>query len=95
MQIPPRYVAMLVEKALEGSDPALYADLILDNVPEAMIRSVLSGGIVAVLGAVDARVKDQAEWFEQLGVVLSEALEAQDAHAVGPGGTSPADRSTR
>jgi hypothetical protein len=78
-KIPPRYVALLVEKAIEGSDPALYADLIIDNVPEVLIVSVLDGGIVTVLGAIDARVPAQAQWFEQLGAVLRQAL--SETHA--------------
>lgn len=90
MKIPPRYVAMLVEKAIEGSDPALYADLIVDNVPEDMIRAVLKGGIVPTLAAVDARVTASAQWFEQLGAVLSSALEiVPDASQ--SGGAAPAD----
>jgi hypothetical protein len=90
VNIPPRYVAMLVEKALEESDPVLYADLILDNVPEAMIRAVLAAGIVPTLGAIDARVPQSAQWFEQLGAVLSEALESV-AHVSESGGAAPAD----
>jgi len=90
MNIPPRYVAMLVEKAIEESDPALYADLIIDNVPEETIRAVLAGGIVPVLGAIDARVAERAQWFEQLGAVLSEALESV-AHVSESGGAAPAD----
>jgi len=89
MKIPPRYVALLVEKAVEGSDPTLYADLILDNVPEDMIRGVLEGGIVTALGAVDARVKDHAQWFEQLGAVLSDALKGSDVSE--SGGAAPGD----
>ena len=91
MKIPPQYVAMLVKKAVEDSDPALYADLILDNVPEEMIRSVLAAGIVPTLAAVDARVKDHAEWFESLGATLGEAM---TDHAPESGGPSAPDGTT-
>jgi hypothetical protein len=75
-------VAFLVGKAAAGADPGLYADLVLDNVPEAMLRQVLAGDPVAMLAKLDPRVTEHAEWFRELGALLTGALRADD---VGPG----------
>ncbi|HJX19119.1 MAG TPA: hypothetical protein VJ437_13130 [Acidiferrobacterales bacterium] len=80
-------VAFLVSKAAAGADPGLYADLVLDNVPEAMLRPVLAGDVVATLSQIDPRVANHAQWFRDLGAMLSEALRPDDA---GTGSTTPA-----
>ncbi len=79
-------VAFLVNKAAAGADPGLYADLVLDNVPEAMLKPVLAGDVVATLSQIDPRVADHAQWFRDLGAMLSEALRPDDA---GTGSTAP------
>lgn len=80
-------VAYLVGKAAAGSDPGLYADLIVDNVPAAILEPIVSGDVVAQLSQIDPRVADHAEWFRDLGRMLSEALSPDDA---GPGSDSSA-----
>lgn len=77
----------LVAKAGAGADPGLYADLILDNVDPAVLERLLSGDVVASLSQFDARVSAHAQWFRDLGAMLSEALRADD---VGTGSESPA-----
>lgn len=37
-----QYLRVLCERAAEGSDPTLYADLVLDNVPEDTVRQLLA-----------------------------------------------------
>lgn len=74
-------VAFLVERAQSDADVGLYADLILDNIPESILRPILDGDVVERLAALDQRVRENAEWFRDLGAVLREAL----ADAAGPG----------
>lgn len=82
-------VAFLVEKAAAGGNVDLYAELVLDNIPEAILRPILDGDVVARLAAVDPRVNNHAKWFSDLGAVLREAL-ADDA--AGTGSESAADQ---
>ena len=83
-----QYVAFLVDRAVEGSDPMLYADLILDVVPEAIIRPMLGDGDpVAKLTLIDPRVPQHAQWFRELGAALLEALNSDAAE---PGSATPA-----
>lgn len=83
-----QYLSFLIGKAAADADPALYADLILDNVPEHLIRQFLADADpVAKLAAFDARVNQHAEWFRDLGRACMELL---NAHASGPGAGSPA-----
>lgn len=85
-----QYLDFLVKKAAAGSDPVLYADLVLDNVSEAMVRRFLAvPDPVAQLAQFDSRVSLHAEWFRDLGRACLEALNA-DAAATGSG-SAPAD----
>lgn len=85
-----QYVSFLVRKAAAGADPTLYAELVLDNVPEAMVREFLADpDPVTKFAQFDARVLQHAEWFRDLGQACLEALNA-DAAAPGSG-PSPAD----
>lgn len=72
-------VGFLVDCAAGGSDPGLYADLILDKVPAAILAPIVAGDVVAQLSQIDARVAGHAEWFRDLGRMLSEALSSDDA----------------
>ncbi|MDW8259653.1 MAG: hypothetical protein RML32_09450 [Gammaproteobacteria bacterium] len=73
-----RYLAYLCDRAAAGADPTLYADLILDNLPEFMIRSRL----VRKPTALDALIADyppvseHRAFFEELIAALTEALNA-------------------
>ena len=80
-------LTFLVAKAKSGADPGLYADLILDNVEPAVLARLLSGDVVATLSQIDARVQAHAQWFRDLGAMLSEALRPDD---VEPGSESTA-----
>ena len=88
-----QYVSFLVRKAVAGSDPALYAELVLDNVPEAMVREFLADpDPVTKFAQFDARVAQHAEWFRDLGQACLEALNADAAES--GSGPSPADGDT-
>lgn len=77
-----QYVSFLVRKAVAGADPTLYADLVLDNVPEAMVREFLADpDPVTKLAQFDARVARHAEWFRDLGQACLEALNADAAES--------------
>ncbi len=81
-----QYLDFLVKKAAVGSDPTLYAELVLDNVPEHLVRQFLAeGDPVAKLARFDSRVSLHAQWFRDLGKACTEALNADDAGA----GSSP------
>lgn len=71
-----QYLTLLVRKAAEGGDPALYADLVLDNVDADMLQVLLA----RPPSPVDALIGDHApiaahrEWFQALVDTISEAL---------------------
>lgn len=74
-------IGFLVEKAAAGADCTLYADLILDNVPAALLAPIVEGDVVTKLSQVDPRVLQHSEWFRELGEVVKEAL--SDAVGIG------------
>ena len=81
-----QYLDFLVKKAASGSNPDLYAELVLDNMPEALVRQFLADGDpVAKLARFDKRVSLHEQWFRDLGKAVTEALNADDAGA----GSSP------
>lgn len=58
---------MLVNKAAANADPALYADLILDSMPEAQIREFLGQpNLREFLTELNPAVLNYWPWFEQL-----------------------------
>ena len=70
------YLAQLVKKAKDGADPELYADVILDNVPEDQIRKLIArADAIDVLATVNADVRTYRPWFEALRACLCEALQ--------------------
>jgi hypothetical protein len=70
------YLAMLARKAAEGSDPTLYADLILDNVPEELLRTLLTRppDAVSALVADYPPLAAHRDWMTQVIAVLQESL---------------------
>lgn len=71
-----QYLGLLCVKAAEGSDPSLYADLVLDSLDADTLQQLLS----RPPSAVDALIADHPpvaqhrEWFEQLVAIIAEAL---------------------
>lgn len=59
------YVNMLVGFAKQGKDPALYADLIADNLSDEKIMSMLNNpNILNEMAAINSGVIDHRGWFE-------------------------------
>lgn len=75
------YLAHLTRKAAEGGDPALYADLVLDNLDQDALISMLDRKPTAV----DALIRDyppvaqHREWFSSLVEIIRGALEPDPA----------------
>ena len=73
------YIGVLVQKAQQDSDPALYADFILDNAPDNIIEQYLMReDLIDTLNKIDPRVLIHKEWFMELRNHLHEALTAPD-----------------
>lgn len=76
------YLGLLCAKAAEGSDPTLYADLVLDSVPEEQLRSIMYGhGHASTIDALIAMRPDVAahrEWFQMLIDTIDGTLQAPD-----------------
>lgn len=82
---------LAIDRAAAGADPMLYAEVIVDIAPDALLKPFLDGvtdgqGVVAKLALLDPRVNQHAEWFRDLGQAVLDAL-ADDA--IGPGGANP------
>jgi hypothetical protein len=57
----------LIEKAEKDSDPILYAEFILDNVPQSLVQQyIMREDLIEYLSSIDPRVNDYREWFIEL-----------------------------
>lgn len=76
------YLGILCTKAAEGSDATLYADLVLDSVPEDQLRAIMYGhGHASTIDALIAMRPDVAahrEWFQGLIDTIDGVLQAPD-----------------
>lgn len=60
-------LSFLVQKAAENADPALYADLVLDNVPEKELGDLLEQeNPIELLANFQPKILDYPEWFGKL-----------------------------
>lgn len=70
-------LAFLVEQAKRGNDAGTYADVILDNVGETEIRTLLgSANWLDQLAAFNPAVKEHAKWFGELKTAIETELNA-------------------
>jgi len=71
-----QYLALLCAKAADGADPALYADLVLDNLDPDLLDQLLARLPTPVDGLIadHAAVAEHREWFEQLVAIIQGAL---------------------
>lgn len=61
------YLNMLVQKAEKDSDPILYAEFILDNVPQSMVeQNIMREDLIEYASSIDPRVKQHEQWFLEL-----------------------------
>lgn len=72
------YLGFLVGKAKSGADASLYAELVLDNVPDAQLTPMLQRGdaLIDDLIATHPPVAEHREWFVALLKEINELLEA-------------------
>jgi len=74
------YLGFLVGKAKTGADPSLYAELVLDNVPDAQLTPMLQRGdaLIDDLIGLHPPVGEHREWFVALLKEVNELLEPVD-----------------
>lgn len=90
-----QYLGMLVHHAAAGSDPLLYADLVLDNLDEGTLRELLNRQPTAV----DALIADyppiaqHREWFETLVKAIADALADEAQSGIVIENEAPSDAS--
>lgn len=90
-----QYLGMLVHHAAAGSDPLLYADLVLDNLDEGTLRELLN----RPPSAVDALIADyppiaqHREWFETLVKAIADALADEAQSGIVIENEAPSDAS--
>lgn len=66
-QVIKHYLNLLVQKAEKDSDPVLYAEFILDSVPQNIIeKNILREDFIEYASSIDPRVKQYSEWFIEL-----------------------------
>lgn len=89
MSVMRKSVGWLVMQAAANSDTSIWADVIMEQVPEADLVAVLSQyDAVTYLGGIDKRVFDYREWFTELGDDLMAQLGIEPAagdHVSEPG----------
>lgn len=69
----------LVNKASQNADPVLYADFIIDNVPEDQIRSFLGQpDSLDQLARIDPRVNQFLPWFTNLKMEIMTVLDVEE-----------------
>ena len=84
--------AALVAQAARGKDPALYAEVMLDNLPpfitaDEVFERFNAPDAVAQLAQVDSRVTQFAEWFERFRGEVLGMLTDEDDDPVPPSST--------
>lgn len=73
------YLNMLVGKAEKDSDPILYAEFILDNVPQSMVEeNIARDDLIEYASSIDPRVKQHEKWFIELRDHIIAVLTAPD-----------------
>lgn len=73
------YLGFLVGKAQSGAEPSLYAELVLDNVPDAQLTPMLArgDGLIDHLIGVQPLVAQHREWFSKLLDEINDLLEPE------------------
>lgn len=69
------WLKFLVEHAQKDSDPSLYADILIDNLPEAYLPQFLVPGIFEQLKTVAPEISPYKEWFEKVLAEMREAVQ--------------------
>jgi len=70
------YINTLVKKAAGGSDPELYAEFILDNVPEKMIReNIVRDDLMEFITKINPEAAQYSDWFMKLKNCIQQFLD--------------------
>ncbi len=93
------YLGFLVGKAKTGAEPSLYAELVLDNVPDVQLTPMLARGdqLIDYLIEVQPLVAQHREWFVKLIDEINDLLEPEPegADVIEPsGGSNAVDAAT-
>lgn len=71
-------IAYLISRAQHGSDPQLYAEFVLDNVPQGMIPQLLGNpNILAELQMVNPAMAHHLPWFNRLLEAIKEMAQSE------------------
>ena len=75
------YLGFLVGKAQGGADATLYAELVLDNVPDSQLSPMLARGDLLIddLIAIHPPVAQHREWFVALLAEINELLSPEES----------------
>jgi len=70
------YLTQLVDKARKGSDPLLYADVILDNVDTEVIKPYIQNDMLLdQLCMMSKEIEENKDWFRELILGIKEGIE--------------------
>lgn len=74
------YLGFLVGKARIGSDPSLYAELVLDNIPDDQLTPMLARGdaLIDDLIAIHPPVAEHRDWFTALLKEINDLLAPEE-----------------
>ena len=88
------YIGFLTGKAQAGADPSLYAELVLDNVPESQLTPLLAmgdSGLVDYMIQVNPAAAPHRAWFALLVKEINSLLEPDDDSTQQPGAGNATD----
>jgi hypothetical protein len=75
-------LSFLCEQAAAKKDAALYAEVVLDNVPDEFLTTILSApDFCAVLAQFTPAVLQHREWFEKLKTEVIEQMKPESEAA--------------
>lgn len=76
------YAAMLADKASQDSDPAIYAGLVVDNMPEDQLRALIDRpDLLQFLGSLSPKLVQYPEWVNEFVSVIREMLTDEELPA--------------
>jgi hypothetical protein len=76
------YAAMLADKAAQDSDPAIYAGLVVDNMPEEQLRALIDRpDLMQFLGSLSPKLVQYPEWVNEFISVIREMLTDEEIPA--------------
>jgi len=74
-----QYINMLLQKAKQGASPELYAEYILDNAPEDVVRQNFTGvGVIDDIVRLVPEVGNYVNWFTELQRAIIQMLDSEE-----------------